>query len=280
MNNAPVAKTLSKTKEAPIVPKLFSKPGVLALYIGIIGIFLSLQLAGIYLFAPIVFNDFSLTAAQRFGSGSFDGTVTSYSMIFTLVGLTIVIYGLIKWRISKISQSSVTVADDANSHHVTKSNYNVTDYLALKPFALNVAMGVVGLWLLFAIGTETLTYVLDKDPTAFVDELYASAKPKWLLILTMVVVAPIYEELMFRGILWSAVREQFLGKKGIWLATLVTSLLFSIIHLQYEFYEMSVIFILALLLSYARVKSGSLYLPILLHIINNGIAMWMYLLIS
>ena len=141
-------------------------------------------------------------------------------------------------------------------------------------------MGFIGLWLLFMIGTEFLTYWLDKDPTAFVDDLYDSANPKWLLILTMVVIAPIYEEVMFRGILWSAVREQFEGAKGVWVASLVTSILFAIIHLQYEIYEMSVIFLLALLLSYARARSNSLYLPIILHIINNGVAMWMYLIVS
>ena len=112
------------------------------------------------------------------------------------------------------------------------------------------------------------------------DDLYDSANPKWLLILTMVVIAPIYEEVMFRGILWSAVREQFEGAKGVWVTSLITSILFAIIHLQYEIYEMSVIFLLALLLSYARARSNSLYLPIILHIINNGVAMWMYLIVS
>ena len=297
MFNKPSTKPLQQASETIVVPnqtievpKLFSKAGVVMLYIAIIGLFLSLQLLGIYLFAPVVFNDHPLTTAQRFGMGSFDGTVTSYSMIFTLIGLFIIIYGVIKWRISVVQTDSATVPVNASTqgnlvhkndfNSRTTLNYYVSDYLSLKPFPLYVAMGFIGLWLLFMIGTEFLTYWLDKDPTAFVDDLYDSANPKWLLILTMVVIAPIYEEVMFRGILWSAGREQFEGAKGVWVASLVTSILFSIIHLQYEFYEMSVIFLLALLLSYARARSNSLYLPIILHIINNGVAMWMYLIVS
>ena len=38
--------------------------------------------------------------------------------------------------------------------------------------------------------------------------------------------------------------------------TLVTSGLFMVMHLQYDFYAMSTIFVLALILSFARYKSG------------------------
>ena len=276
MSNKLVNKPILETVEVAQPFKLFTKPGVVLLFIGIIGLFLALQLLGIYLFAPVVFNDFPLTTAQRFGMGSFDGTVTSYAMMFTLVALLVIIYAIVRWRIHSVSSASVMPADFKNAG----ASYKVANYLGFKPFALNVAIGFVGLWLLFVISTETLTYILEKNPTAFVDDLYDSANPKWLLIVTMVIVAPIYEEVMFRGILWSAVREQFAGSKGAWVATISTSVLFSIIHLQYEFYEMSVIFILALLLGYARSRSGSLYVPILLHIINNGLAMWMYLIVS
>jgi membrane protease YdiL (CAAX protease family) len=50
-----------------------------------------------------------------------------------------------------------------------------------------------------------------------------------------------------------------------------------VIHLQYGIYEISTIVVLALIFCYARIKSGSLVLPMLLHIINNGGAMGQYL---
>ena len=281
MFNKPATKPIPTINEVANHPKLFTRLGVVVLFIGMIGLFFALQLLGIYLFAPVVFNDFPLTTAQKFAMGSFDGTVTSYAMMFTLVVMLVIIYGVVKSRIHSVStQPLVTSAVNDGQESSTNAKYSVADYLALKPFAMSVAMGFIGLWLLFVIATEALTYILDKNPTAFVDVLYDSADPKWLLIVTMVVIAPIYEEVMFRGIFWSAIREQFTGSKGTWVATLITSILFSLIHLQYEFYEMSVIFILALLLGYARSRSGSLYVPILLHVINNGLAMWMYLMVS
>ena len=87
--------------------------------------------------------------------------------------------------------------------------------------------------------------------------------------------------MVFRGILWQAIAEQFVGQhsqtKGAVVASILTSLIFAIIHLQYGIYEISTIVVLALIFCYARFKSGSLLLPILLHIINNGAAMWLYL---
>ena len=159
---------------------------------------------------------------------------------------------------------------------------NLKQYLALRPFSLAVGMGMIGLLLIFMIGSQALTYMLDKSPLAFVDPLYQSVSSVWLLIFAMVIVAPIYEELIFRGILWSAIAEQFTSPpdteyRGAIVASLVTSLIFAVIHLQYGIYEISTIVVLALLFCYARIKSGSLILPMLLHIINNGAAMWQYL---
>lgn len=263
-----------------IPPKLFSKAGVVGLYVLVVGFFLSFQLLGIYLFAPMVFRDRNLTSEQRFGLGSLDGTVVSYAMIFTLIMLLLVIYAIVKWRIA--SKTHQLATDEGISPLEAKALFNgsVTDYLAIKSFPLYLAVAFIGLWLLFIMATEALTFILDKDPTAFVDGLYGSANPKWLLILVMVIVAPIYEEVMFRGILWRAVKEQFEGPKGVMVASIVTSLLFSVIHFQYDFFEISIIFFLALLLSFARAKSNSLILPIILHILNNGMAMWFYLIVN
>ena len=61
------------------------------------------------------------------------------------------------------------------------------------------------------------------------------------------------------------------------MASIVTSVIFAVIHVQYDIYEISTIVVLALIFCYARMKSGSLLLPILLHMINNGAAMWQYL---
>lgn len=254
-------KSAAETNKVVIHPQpLFTRLGTLLLIIGMVVFFFISQLIGIYIAGKLVLPTAkSATVGDIFFFGSNDGTVVSISIMIGCVLLMAISALVIRVR-----------------------GGNLKQYLALRPFSLAVGMGMIGLLLIFMIGSQALTYVLDKSPLAFVDPLYQSVSSVWLLIFAMVIVAPIYEELIFRGILWSAIAEQFTSPpdteyRGAIVASLVTSLIFAVIHLQYGIYEISTIVVLALLFCYARIKSGSLILPILLHIINNGAAMWQYL---
>ena len=254
-------KSAAETNKVVIHPQpLFTRLGTLLLIIGMVVFFFISQLIGIYIAGKLVLPTAkSATVGDIFFFGSNDGTVVSISIMIGCVLLVAISALVIRVR-----------------------GGNLKQYLALRPFSLAVGMGMIGLLLIFMIGSQALTYMLDKSPLAFVDPLYQSVSSVWLLIFAMVIVAPIYEELIFRGILWSAIAEQFTSPpdteyRGAIVASLVTSLIFAIIHLQYGIYEISTIVVLALLFCYARIKSGSLILPILLHIINNGAAMWQYL---
>ncbi len=254
-------KSAAETNKVVIHPQpLFTRLGTLLLIIGMVVFFFISQLIGIYIAGKLVLPTAkSATVGDIFFFGSNDGTVVSISIMIGCVLLMAISALVIRVR-----------------------GGNLKQYLALRPFSLAVGMGMIGLLLIFMIGSQALTYVLDKSPLAFVDPLYQSVNSVWLLIFAMVIVAPIYEELIFRGILWSAIAEQFTSPpdteyRGAIVASLVTSLIFAVIHLQYGIYEISTIVVLALLFCYARIKSGSLILPMLLHIINNGAAMWQYL---
>lgn len=93
----------------------------------------------------------------------------------------------------------------------------------------------------------------------------------FLLVFLMIALLPaLGEELVFRGII------QQLFKKLIansFLAILFTSIIFSAIHMQ--FYGFFPRMMLGLLLGYLLEWSGSLWLPILLHFLNNGAAVVM-----
>ena len=254
-------KSTAENNKVVIHPQpLFTCLGTLLLIIGMVVFFFISQLIGIYIAGKLVLPTAkSATVGDIFFFGSNDGTVVSISIMIGCVLL--------------MATSALVIRVRGG---------NLKQYLALRPFSLAVGMGMIGLLLIFMIGSQALTYMLDKSPLAFVDPLYQSVSSVWLLIFAMVIVAPIYEELIFRGILWSAIAEQFTSPpdteyRGAIVASLVTSLIFAVIHLQYGIYEISTIVVLALLFCYARIKSGSLILPILLHIINNGAAMWQYL---
>lgn len=238
---------------------MFSRLGAFLLTIGMMIAFFISQLLGVYVAGKLVLpSTKNATVADIFFFGSNDGTVISGSIIIGCMLLVAISFLIIRLR-----------------------GGNSRQYLALKPFSFSIGMKMLGLLIIFMIGSQALTYFLNETPLVFVDPLYQSVSSVWLLVFAMVIVAPLYEELVFRGILWSAISEQFATSsskhRGAIVASIVTSLIFAVIHVQYGVYEISTIVVLALIFCYARVKSGSLLLPMLLHIVNNGVAMTQYL---
>lgn len=85
-------------------------------------------------------------------------------------------------------------------------------------------------------------------------------------VLKGVIIGPLFEELLFRGALFSGVMRRW----GVWMAVTLPSLLWALLHVQYGQGWTSVwIFGLAILLAVIRWKSGSIYLPLSLHAAHN-----------
>lgn len=120
-----------------------------------------------------------------------------------------------------------------------------------------VLMGVV-LLVAVSIATSPLSKWLDSDVRTFPDG-------GWTLLVA-VVVAPILEELIFRGRLISIFRREM----PVSLAVVLSSLLFAAAH--GSFVVALDAFIAGVILSYFYLSSGSIILPILLHICNNSVA--------
>ncbi|OGL27562.1 hypothetical protein A3C39_04660 [Candidatus Saccharibacteria bacterium RIFCSPHIGHO2_02_FULL_46_12] len=89
-----------------------------------------------------------------------------------------------------------------------------------------------------------------------------------LAFTTLVVVAPIAEEVLFRGYLYGKLR----GAVPIWIAAIVTSVIFGVIHGQWN---VAVdVFALSLVLCSLREITGSIWAGVLLHMLKNGIAFY------
>ena len=82
--------------------------------------------------------------------------------------------------------------------------------------------------------------------------------------------APLLEEMLFRGFLFSGIAASFPGPSG---AIFTTSLLWAIIHVQYDYFWMFSIFIIGLALGMVRYKTGSIVLTFVLHAAINLAAM-------
>ena len=85
----------------------------------------------------------------------------------------------------------------------------------------------------------------------------------------MVIAAPLFEEVVFRGFLFSMLRT----RAGVVASAIATAALWSIVHVQYDALELSYIFALGLLLAWARARTDSLAAPIALHAAVNLLAL-------
>src|SRR5579863_242912 len=144
------------------------------------------------------------------------------------------------------------------------------DYLALRlPSARGAALGLILLVALIAAGDLLLYLAGYPLVTPFQMQSYTTARTEgWLpaLLLAAIIAAPIGEEIMFRGFLF---RGWARPDRNPWPAIVVISVLWALLHVQYDWTGLLQIFIIGLFLGWMRARSGSILLTILLHALFN-----------
>jgi uncharacterized protein len=148
--------------------------------------------------------------------------------------------------------------------------WRARDYLALvPPRRAEVMFGIVCLAALL-IAFDLVTYMLGRNVVpSFMVEAYKSARASQALVLffiAVVIVAPISEEIAFRGFLFRGLSASRLGVFGTMIAT---SAAWACMHVQYDSFTLSQIFLIGLLLGWIRWASGSTLLTIGLHVLAN-----------
>jgi len=89
----------------------------------------------------------------------------------------------------------------------------------------------------------------------------------WLLLAMLVVGAPLFEELWFRGFLFPALAKSRIGVAG---AAMVSSGLWAAMHVGYPPQVLVVVFLIGLMLTSVLLRTGSLWLPVVCHAVYNG----------
>lgn len=153
----------------------------------------------------------------------------------------------------------------------------VKEYLALYIVRLRTVL----LWILFTfllgVGLEVSSQLTAHDSVPrWMLEIFASAGSLPVLIFAVVVVAPIAEEVVFRGFVLEGLRHaSLLGGAG---AVVVAALLWAAIHFQYEKFYVGQVFVVGLLLGAARLRTRSLLVPITMHSFFNAVSVIQLLL--
>ena len=152
------------------------------------------------------------------------------------------------------------------------SRQGTHEYLGLRwPRSRDMAIGVATIAgvLLFSGVTASL---LGKEAPAFTTDTFATAAAAGslpLYVFAFVILAPVQEELLFRGFLYRG----FAPTLGPAPAVILLSAVWALFHVQYEWFFVGEIFVLGLAFGWLRWLSGSTLLTIMLHATVNGLAM-------
>jgi membrane protease YdiL (CAAX protease family) len=140
----------------------------------------------------------------------------------------------------------------------------VVNFIAVYPLVISALMLVMFAGR-FAMG-EDFEMMENEGLTAIIDTPYLIVK--LLLFGSFGVVVPIFEEMLFRGMLQSMIRARL---RNPWVAILISSVVFALMHPYWM--HLPALFMLSLGMGYAYERSGSLVRPIFVHAIFNSASM-------
>ncbi len=144
-----------------------------------------------------------------------------------------------------------------------RNNISIKDYIGFKePLKREWVQWflILAAFLFLSDGVSLLLHRPIVPP--FMVDAYKTASSFPILLFAIVVMAPIFEEVFFRGFLFQGIRYSRLGPIG---AIGITSLVWAVIHLQYDIYGMATVFALGLLFGIARLKTDSIHLLMVMH---------------
>jgi hypothetical protein len=123
---------------------------------------------------------------------------------------------------------------------------------------------------LLVIASDLLTTALGRPVVPpFMAEAYATARYPALLFVTLVLAAPLLEELFFRGFLVGALTA--CGVSTAVVAAIATAT-FAALHTQYDLFGMTMVFLMGFWLIAARLRFDSIVPCLVMHGLGNAVA--------
>lgn len=132
-----------------------------------------------------------------------------------------------------------------------------------------------GLGALFGVGGLVIALpaaalwgeVVGDDASSAAGDVFGGVRGSWasavVVFIVIVFVAPLCEEIVFRGLLWGAVDWRW----GRWAALIITTVVFAIAHLEWT--RAPLLLVVALPIGLARLYAGNLTASIVAHQVTN-----------
>lgn len=126
---------------------------------------------------------------------------------------------------------------------------------------------------LFLLDTLSSVYIVQADIQQQAQVLVAQANKEGLVSTTLAIclLAPLMEEMLFRGVLLPA----FIYKNKQYIGIISSAALFSLIHFSAN--EAVILFIAGVSFAILRVQSNSIWPPFVVHSMNNTLSWSIYL---
>lgn len=123
----------------------------------------------------------------------------------------------------------------------------------------------LGVFIALGLVIELLAHLSPVFRTDFMEKVISSTTNMALLVLGVGIIAPLFEEFLLRGLLFGSIRHMFDEHATVAL----TAGVFAVMHMQYDPAVMLLILPMGIVLGYARARSGSIWVPVLIHALNN-----------
>lgn len=152
-----------------------------------------------------------------------------------------------------------------------RSHTTLGEYLSLKKLSARVMLLLLAITLGLTLLNDLIFWVF-KLPVEgeFMFKAYADSPWPPLLWIATVIFAPVSEEIFFRGFVYQGLAQ---SRLGVWGAISIAAALWAAMHVQYGIAIIASIFILGVVLGFARYRTGSLWAPVLMHACFNTVAM-------
>jgi membrane protease YdiL (CAAX protease family) len=133
---------------------------------------------------------------------------------------------------------------------------------------VGIAYGFGGLVVTIPASLLYVVVVGADQASSAVGDVFEGLRAGWAaalaVVLVVVVLAPLCEEIVYRGLLWGALERYAVPR---WVPFVVTTLLFAVAH--FEFTRTPLLFIVALPIALARLRTGRLVASVVAHQVNN-----------
>ncbi|MCB0764301.1 MAG: CPBP family intramembrane metalloprotease [Flavobacteriales bacterium] len=138
-------------------------------------------------------------------------------------------------------------------------------FLGLRTPTWRAMLAWTAIFIILGVLIESLSYLFPVFRTDFMAQVVESTGNMFLLYVGVGILAPLFEELLLRGLLYGSLRH-ILDQHA---SVAISAGVFTMMHMQYSWAVMLLILPMGVVLGYARARSGSIWVPFVLHMLNN-----------